>query len=165
MYIEYIITISTSIVLGVVGSIIAWWIVNIIFSPNFKISDDILYNSKGKPYIKVYNISLLKLNAYDVVGYVYYYKKETSSAELIFRDEQKPILTCTRSEMDSYIIKLEEDCPEFERCFQVGNKIKVVVTGQNRFGIKKTFISELIINDDPTKLPPIKQICHNGSYN
>lgn len=131
--------------IGIIASLIAWWIVNILLIPKFDISE-LLYNNKSRPYIKVWNKSWHHLSVYEVVCYIYYYQGAKEEHMFIREDNRKPILIKGNRDKNMAIIKLDghEKLKDF---FQNGNRLKIVVTGQNRFGVKQVFTKEIIVNN------------------
>lgn len=153
---------AASILLGVIASLIAWWIVNIILIPEFDISE-LLYDNQSHPYVRVWNKSWLHIKAYEIICYIYYYKDSEKSPVFIRTDNPKPVLIKGNRKKNAYIVKLggHEKLRDF---FRDGNKLKIIVTGQNRFGVKQMYSKEIDIDDSNTRdVTYIGQ--HNDHYN
>lgn len=145
---------TCTIVLGCCSSLIAWWIINRILTPNFYVSD-LAYNSKGDPYVRVRNRSRLNLNIYDIVGYIYYFEPGNDTPKFIFTDKKRPVLTNKGSDQNEYIIKLAKRYPEAKKYICNGNRLQIVVSGQNRFGVKQIYTKNIKIEDGPKNIEMI----------
>lgn len=153
---------AASILLGVIASLIAWWIVNIILIPEFDISE-LLYDNQSHPYVRVWNKSWHRLTAYEVNICIYYYESSRNGPVFIRTDNPKPVLIKGNRKKNAYIVKLggHEKLRDF---FRDGNKLKIIVTGQNRFGVKQMYSKEIDIDDSNTRdVTYIGQ--HNDHYN
>lgn len=142
---------AISIVVGIIASLVAWVIVNRALIPNVIVSE-LLYSNKNKPYVIVWNKSKLKIDLYEVVCYIYYYEKSKKYASFIRTDNKKALLSC--GEKNGYILKIEIDgnykgnSEELSNFFQTeGNLLKIIVTGQNRFGVRHVHTEYLKIKN------------------
>ena len=134
-----------SITIGVIASLIAWWAVNILLIPKFDISE-LLYNNASKPYVKIWNKSWHCLNVYDVKCYISYYYAYQETPFFNREAPTKPFLTKGNRYINSSTIKLggDERLTDF---FKDGNRLKITITGQNRFGVKQVFQKDIIVNN------------------
>lgn len=137
-----------TVFLGCCSSLIAWWIINRILTPCFYVSD-LAYDSNGDPYVRVKNNSRLNFNIYDIVGYIYYFDSGNNILRFIYTDKKRPVLTCKGTDQNEFIIRLAKRYPEAEKYICNGNKLRIVVTGQNRFGVKQIYTKEIKIEDGP----------------
>lgn len=142
--IEYVIL---SVFWGAIGSLIAWGIINVIVAPKFNVSK-VLYSNGSRPYIKIWNESWHGQTACNVVCYLYYYEK--SDKKVFFREDNKAIiLKKGNADKEAHIIKLDGD-ERINNFFCVGNKIKVIIIGHNKYGAKQILTKWLNIEDEIT---------------
>jgi len=156
------IDIVISIIVGIISSLIAWWWTNILLTPSFSISK-LQYTPQGQPYIEIQNKSLF-LRAYEVACSIYYYIGRESTPKYMELIKVQPVLAYKKSKFSSFPVRLNED-KKINDFFQENseNRIKIIVVGQNRFGVKQIYSQEINIGN-PSVLNPT-HISYNDHYN
>ncbi len=135
-----------SIIVGVFSSLIVWWGTNILLTPSFSISG-LRYTPNGQPYVEIQNKSLF-LRAYEVACSIYYYIGKESTPKYVELIKEQPVLAYKKSKFSSFRVKLNEE-KRINDFFQEDseNRIKIIVVGQNRFGVKQIYSQEISIGN------------------
>lgn len=141
-----------SIIIGIISSLIVWWGTNILLTPSFSISK-LQYTPQGQPYIEIQNESLF-LRAYEVTCSVYYFMGKEINPQYVELNNPQPVLACKKSRFSSFRLKLNKE-QRINVFFQENsqNTLKVIVVGQNRFGVKQIYSKE-VNTDNPSVLNP-----------
>lgn len=131
--------------IGILTAGISWFFANHVFCPHLEISD-LKYNNNNRPYLIISNRSK-HMNAYEVVCYISYYanKKHVYSRT----DITRPVLETVQRKESKYQVKLDGSVTTHTLFSKtVGLKLHIVVSYQNKFGVKKSIVKKIIAKDD-----------------
>ncbi len=131
--------------IGILTAGISWFFANHVFCPHLEISN-LKYNSNNRPYLLISNRSK-HMNAYEVVCHISYYanKKHAHSRT----DITRYVLETTQMEESNYQVKLDGSAKTHALFSKtVGLMLYVVVSYQNKFGVKKSIVKKIIAKDD-----------------
>lgn len=145
MNIDIILDVCLPIVVGIVTAGFCWFIANILFVPYLEVSD-LKFTKKNRPYILISNKSK-SVNAYEIVCYVSYYE----NGKLVHTrvDNTKPALETSIKRRNSYQVKLDGSKRTHELFRKDGClELHLVVSYQNKFGVKKSVSKSLMAEDD-----------------
>lgn len=134
-----------SILIGILTAGICWFFANFVFIPHIEISN-LNVSKRKKRYVLISNYSKY-MNAYEVMCYVNYYV----DGKLMHTrcDNLKPILTSVKQKGSTYIVRLDGLDDTNALFEEAGNlELYIVVSCQNKFGVKKSLVKTLMVLDD-----------------
>lgn len=136
-----------AIIIGIATSLIAWWVVNILFLPKLEVSE-LRFNNEKKPFLKIWNKSWHGSYIYEVKCYITYFLDPSRKICYKREDTMKPLLPRGSENKNYAIVRLGgEKC--LENFFNDGNKLRITIIGQNRFGVKQVHQREIIVENIP----------------
>lgn len=145
MELNLILDLCIPVVIALLASGICWLFSHKIFSPSLEVSD-LKYNKRSRPYVNIVNTSKSQ-EAYEIVCNVSYY----DNGNMVYTrlDNMKPMLEVCQKERNKYQLKLDGSEKTNELFSKEGHfKIDIVVSYQNRYGVKKNIVKTLIVRED-----------------
>lgn len=137
---DIIYSIVIGVFTGIISSLIAWVLLNILLIPQVQIDDEIQYG-RQKNYLRIYNKS--RLDVFEVVCYLEYkhhdgssFFRTTDPLPNLKRKTGKHAITLGRNVSSSLSSKSISKTDTF--FMQDNGIITVTITYQNRFGVKRT---------------------------
>lgn len=134
-----------TVITSIFVAFLVWFVFNICLTPKLEISD-IRYDKNRKPYIRVCNKSWF-FRAYEVYCHISYYVE----GDLVYKrtDNIIPVLKCVCNKLGRDVkVKLAQS-NRTNQVFEEKGKIvlQIVVTGQNKFGVKRVYSQKIVIED------------------
>lgn len=130
---------------SVIASLIVWLLFNILLTPKLEITG-VQFDKNHNPYIRISNKSYL-FRAYEVYCHISYHV----AGKLVFRRTATimPVLRCANNKSGCHFrVKLAQSKSTNDIFSNENIMLRVVVTAQNKFGVKRIFSRKIILEDD-----------------